>query len=215
MSLADRIREEFERVATEEEREQLYEKFKEEGVSKGYIDRVLKRRSRSEAGTGGTRSGRTAPAFKREVDGLIVMSPGEVVPPERALREFRLQDGDYRHGFLDGIEMMLLAARYNQVLAASQAEIIRGQLEIYEKSRGSAAEIARQAATEASEKAAGDVVSWLAREKPWVTASPDPFKAMIADAMKPLLNNIVSAFTPKQTGEATGGTTPPGFTEER
>ena len=213
MSLADRIREEFEGVTTEEERQQLYEKLKEEGVNKGYIDRVLKRRSRSETGTGGTRSGRTAPVVRREVDGFLIMSPKDMVPPERALREFRLQDGDYRHGFLDGIEMMLLAARYNQILAASQAEIVRGQLEIYEKSRGSAAEIARQAAAEASEKVASNVVSWLTREKPWVTASPDPFKAMIADVMRPLLDNIVSAFTPKQTGEATG-TTPPGFTEE-
>ena len=216
MTLADAIRGEFSQAATEEERQKLYEKFKQQGVTKGYIDRVLKRKSRAKNETGEFRPNRV-PAAPRAKDtgGFVRMMPEEVVPPEQALREFRLQDGDYRHGFIDGIGMMLLTARYNQILAASQAEIIKGQLDIYERAKGSVAEVAREAAREAAEEAAGSVVSWLSREKPWVTSSPDPFKAMMVDAMRPVLDNIVKMFTPK-IGEpgGTGGSTPPGFTEE-
>lgn len=55
----------------------------------------------------------------------------DLVPPEHALQGIRLQDGDYKVGFIDGMAVLLMAARYNQLMASNQAEILRGQLDIY------------------------------------------------------------------------------------
>ena len=146
---------------------------------------------------------------------LMKIGAKELIPPEQALGGIRLQDGDYKLGFIDGMGTLIMAARYNQILAASQAEIITSQINLWKEAKESSRDIAQEAAREAAREASGEVISWLAREKPWAAASPDPFKAMIADTMKPLLSNIVGAFVPKQAEEAAGGTTPPGFTEER
>ena len=145
---------------------------------------------------------------------LMKIGSKELIPPEQTLGSIKLQDGDYKLGFIDGMGTLIMAARYNQILAASQAEIITGQINLWKEAKESSRDIAQEAAREAAREASGEVISWLAKEKPWTAASPDPFKAMVADVMRPLLNNMVSAFTPKQTGEAANGTTPPGFTEE-
>lgn len=173
---------------------------------------IMKRKNKANAKT--NESNRTAPVPREEeVIESLVMSADEMIPPEIALRDFRMQDGDYRCGFVDGISMMLLAARYNQILAASQAQIVKEQLEIYEKSKGSAAEIARQAAAEAAKKTTDEAVSRLAKEKPWKT-SPDPLATMMADTLKPLFDNLVGTLTKPISTISTSGTTPPGFTEE-
>ena len=160
---------------------------------------------------GNNSANETASKGKHE---LMKIGSKELIPPEQALGSIRLQDGDYKLGFIDGMGTLIMAARYNQILAASQAEIITSQINLWKEAKESSRDIAQEAAREAAREVAGEMVSWLAREKPWAAASPDPFKAMIADAMKPLLNNIVSAFTPKQTGETASRTAPPGFTEE-
>ena len=46
----------------------------------------------------------------------------DVLTPDAVLQELRLQDGDYKIGFVDGIAMLLLAARLNQELATTQAQ---------------------------------------------------------------------------------------------
>lgn len=150
-----------------------------------------------------------SPVPRAPSDGFMRMLPTEVVPPEWALQGFKLQDGDYRRGFIDGIGMMLLTARYNQILAASQAEVVKSQLEIYEKARGSVSDIASQAATEA----VSGITQWLLKEKPWVISSPNPLQSMMVDLMKPVLMNIVNAFMPKIPGQSISQI-PPGFTIE-
>ena len=163
---------------------------------------------------GNSPAGGTADAGRGKHE-LMKIGTKELIPPEQALGSIKLQDGDYKLGFIDGMGTLIMAARYNQILAASQAEIITSQINLWKEAKESSRDIAQEAAREAAREAAGEVISWLAKEKPWTAASPDPFKAMIADTMKPLLSNIVGAFVPKQAGEAAGGTTPPGFTEER
>jgi len=215
MRRTDRIREEWDRASSDEEREALIEKWKSQGLSRAYILRVLERKKRSR--NPGNEEERVArievvPRTSKEPGSFVRMLPTEIVPPEVAVRNFRLQDGDYRDGFVDGIGMMLLTARYNQILAASQAEIIRGQLEIYERSKASVAEVARAAAREAAEETGEGITQWLMKEKPWRATSPNPFENMITELMKPVLQNIINSFLPKLSGQTPQ--TPPGFVIE-
>jgi len=73
---------------------------------------------------------------------VMSMDVKKIVAPEVALEHVRLEDGDYRRGFVDGMSLLLMAIRYNQVLMATQSEILRGQLEVLTQARGSLAETA-------------------------------------------------------------------------
>jgi len=222
MTRSDELRAEYARATTDEEREAVIEKYIKQGMSRGQIQRILSRRSRrrspSQEVSEATRANEVervsvvSKVSKRPTESFVRMLPTEVVPPEIAVREFRLQDGDYRNGFVDGIGLMLLAARYNQILAASQAEVVKGQLDIYERAKGSVADVASKAAREAAEEAVGGVTQWMMREKPWITSAPDPMQAMLVDLMRPALQNIINQFIPKPPGQSSQ--TPPGFVEE-
>ena len=66
------------------------------------------------------------------------------------LLELRLQDGDYKLGFVDGIAMLLLAARLNQELATTQAQAMTPILSILQALRSEeaqAADLGRTAST--------------------------------------------------------------------
>ncbi|MCX7912293.1 MAG: hypothetical protein N2506_04955 [Dehalococcoidales bacterium] len=84
----------------------------------------------------------------------------EVLTPEAVLQELRLQDGDYKIGFIDGIAMLLLAARLNQELATTQAQAMTPMIqmlqalrqeerEAVERAKSSTLDVAHTAAQEA------------------------------------------------------------------
>jgi len=77
---------------------------------------------------------------------VMSMDVKKIIAPEIALKHVRLEDGDYRRGFIDGMSLLLMAIRYNQVLMATQSEILRGQLEVLTQARGSLAETAHTTA---------------------------------------------------------------------
>jgi hypothetical protein len=95
----------------------------------------------------------TAPAasngrFKHD---LLKMGSKDVIPPEAVLDVIRLpQDGEavevWRRGVLDGVGILLLGARYAQLTASGQAEIVKNQLDIMHEAKESNKDIARETA---------------------------------------------------------------------
>ena len=81
---------------------------------------------------------------------LMKIGAKDMIPPEQALRDIRLQDGDYKLGFIDGMGVLIMASRYNTLLATSQAELLTNQLKIMEESRKGSAEVAQEAAAKAA-----------------------------------------------------------------
>jgi len=129
----------------------------------------------------------------------VKIGKSEIIPPEQALAHIRLQDGDYKLGFVDGMGVLIMAARYNQLLAASQAEVLANQLRIMEESRKGSADIAQETA----ERTIGSVLPQIleAVKQAAVASSPNPFATMMSQAMQPLLQqtmgNLMRAFTPQ------------------
>jgi hypothetical protein len=86
----------------------------------------------------------------------------DVLTPEAVLQELRLQDGEYKVGFVDGIAMLLLAARLNQELATTQAEAMTPMIKMLQTLREEekeAAERSKASASEAASIAAQQAVS--------------------------------------------------------
>jgi hypothetical protein len=86
----------------------------------------------------------------------------DVLTPEAVLQELRLQDGDYKIGFVDGIAMLLLAARLNQELATTQAQAMTPMIQMLQALRQEereAAERAKASTYDAARMAAQDAVS--------------------------------------------------------
>lgn len=144
----------------------------------------------------------------------VAVGSKEIVLPETFLRGIRLQDGDYKDGFIDGMTTLLIAARYNQLLAATQAEIMKGQIEIFREARGEMADIALKAA----EEAAGRVVSYLEHKKPDIATTPHPLEGVLARWMENLGNQIfgrifglIGGQPGTVSGPTSGPTLPPGW----
>jgi hypothetical protein len=86
----------------------------------------------------------------------------DVLTPEAVLQELRLQDGDYKVGFVDGIAMLLLAARLNQELATTQAQAMTpmiSMLQALREEERQAAERAKSSSLDIAREAAHDAVS--------------------------------------------------------
>jgi len=129
----------------------------------------------------------------------------DVITPEAVLEELRLQDGDYKVGFHDGIMMLLLAARLNQQLAATQSQMMdpmirlmaamrQEELEAARKARGEGEEIAKQAAQETASHMGGyfdERLSRLEGKKPDIATTPHPMEGMFARMMETTWNNLV------------------------
>jgi hypothetical protein len=97
----------------------------------------------------------------------------DVLTPEAVLQELRLQDGDYKIGFVDGIAMLLLAARLNQELATTQAQAMTPMISMLqalreeerqaaERTKASSLDIAREAAQDA----VGGVLGYIDQKIP-------------------------------------------------
>ena len=97
----------------------------------------------------------TAPAASngRVRHDLIKLGSKDVIPPEAMLDVIRLpQEGEsvevWRRGVLDGVGILLLGARYAQLTAAGQAEIVKNQLDIMHEAKEGNKDIARETAHE-------------------------------------------------------------------
>ena len=113
---------------------------------------------------------------------LAKLGSKDVIPPEAVLEVIRLpQDGEavevWRRGVMDGVGMLLLGARYSQLTAAGQAEVVKNQLDIMREAKEGNKEIARDAAHETAMEMANLIVQRIPKPE---TPSSEP---TIADRM--------------------------------
>jgi len=147
---------------------------------------------------------------------LMKMGTRDMVPPEQALSSIRLQDGEYKKGFVDGMGTLIMAARYNQILSASQADIVRGQMEIMRESKESGVEMARQASLTTGQEIAGRLFDFMEQRFPKkvdIASVPNPFEGVFARAME----STIEGFTKKLLGvpPEQGSGLPPGWSDNR
>lgn len=103
---------------------------------------------------------------------MLKLGSKDVIPPEAVLEVIHLpRNGDavevWRRGVLDGVGMLLLGARYAQLTAAGQAEIVKSQLDIMQEAKESSRDIAHEAA----KQTAIHVVNYLDERLPKVEAA--------------------------------------------
>ena len=141
---------------------------------------------------------------------LMKIGAKDMIPPEQALREIRLQDGEYKLGFVDGMGVLIMAARYNQILAASQAEVLSNQLKIMEESRKGSAEVAQEAAARAAASVGAQIMPEVEAIKTQIVAQGgNPMASMMMTLMMPSMQQaaqqLAGLFTKTQPGESPGG----------
>lgn len=143
----------------------------------------------------------------------------EIIPPEQALAGIRLQDGEYKLGFTDGIRMLLLAVRYTQELATLQAGMMDPTIKMItamreeeriaiEKTDRSAASAAERAAGGVADRVVAHFEDRLARIEAKATPGPssgNPMMDMMARVMEPLINNAMSGLVPGLTPKGQDG----------
>lgn len=102
---------------------------------------------------------------------MIKLGSKDVIPPEAVMDVLHLpQNGDavevWRSGVIDGIGMLLLGARYSQLTAAGQAEVVKNQLDIMREAKDSNKEIALQAARETAMEMAELIAQRIPKPEP-------------------------------------------------
>ena len=139
----------------------------------------------------------------------------ETVVPEWLAGQVRtLYDGDERTAqvFMAGMSIPLLGIRLFAEAMKPFGDLLKlwqaGQADAARAAQGTGEQIAEKAAHEAALGVAG----YFEEKKPWLAASPDPFKAMFADIMRPIFENVAKSLTPGAEGEAGA---PAGFTRRK
>ena len=102
---------------------------------------------------------------------MMKLGSKDVIPPEAVLDVLRLpQNGEavevWRRGVLDGVGILLLGARYAQLTAAGQAEIVKNQLDIMREAKEGSKDIAREAAQETAMEMANLIVQKIPKPEP-------------------------------------------------
>ena len=142
----------------------------DEDIPRGTVDRV-KNEMRKSGELSQSNAGNSLVSLKRQFPQR--MGRYDVLTPEAVLQELRLQDGEYKVGFVDGIAMLLLAARLNQELATTQAEAMTPMIKMLQTLREEEKEAAERSKASASEaaniaahQAVSGVVSYLEQRIP-------------------------------------------------
>ena len=102
---------------------------------------------------------------------IIKLGAKDTIPPEAVLEVIHLpQNGDavevWRRGVLDGVGMLLLGARYAQLTAAGQAEIVKSQLDVMQEAKDSGRDIAHEAAQQTAMQMANYLDERLPKAEP-------------------------------------------------
>jgi len=148
--------------------------------------------------------GKSGTAARTKAQELMKIGSKDMIPPEQALRDIRLQDGDYKLGFVDGMGIMIMAARYNQILAASQAEVIKSQVDIMREAKEGTKEIASQAAMAAAMGVANQLSPELQSIKATMSGQSDnPFARMLS--MMQSMQMMMQMFGMPMSGMMPGG----------
>jgi hypothetical protein len=133
------------------------------------------------------------------------LGKNELITPEAVLDALKLQDGDYKLGFKDGVLMLLLATRLTQELAATQAAQMRPMIDMLtamrqeekeaaERARGSSMDIAREAAVEAASGVAEAISPAFEGLRTSIQSlSPNPMASMLTRAMEPFFQQAMAS----------------------
>lgn len=129
---------------------------------------------------------------------LIKLGSKDVIPPEAVLEVLHLpRNGDavevWRRGVLDGVGMLLLGARYAQLTASGQAEIVKNQLDIMREAKESSKDIAEEAAHQTALKIVNFIDQKMSQAKPsGGTTIADRMMGPMADMVGKQMANIFS-----------------------
>ena len=124
----------------------------------------------NEPAAGSNGNGATGQTGKGRYE-MVKLGYKDVIPPEAVLEVIRLpQDGEavevWRRGVMDGVGMLLLGARYSQLTAAGQAEVVKNQLDILREAKEGNKEIAREAAQQAAMEMANLIIQKIPKSEP-------------------------------------------------
>ena len=102
---------------------------------------------------------------------MMKLGSKDVIPPEAVLDVLHLpQNGDavevWRRGVLDGVGILLLGARYAQLTAAGQAEIVKNQMDIMREAKEGSRDIAHEAAQETAMEMANLIIQRIPKPEP-------------------------------------------------
>jgi len=105
---------------------------------------------------------------------MMKLGSKDVIPPEAVLDVLHLpQNGDavevWRRGVLDGVGILLLGARYAQLTAAGQAEIVKNQMDIMREAKEGSRDIAHEAAQETAMEMANLIIQRIPKPEPQST----------------------------------------------
>jgi len=203
-SKTEQVRQRLLGLTDEEDIRNTSKQLVEEGFNAGTVRNVISDMRRK--GELPPKNGDTA-STSLQVSYPSKVAKGDLIPPEVALRGIQLEDGIYRKGFTDGMSVLILAARYNQVLAASQAEILTNQLKIMEESRKGSAEVAQEAAARAAAGVGAQIMPEVDALKTLVASQggANPAAALMMTLMEPAFRQAA-----QQLGRLFGGTQPGG-----
>jgi len=159
------------------------------GYARSSVNRVAKRCKKGKTVKGGNSK---LPA---------ALSPKQLIPPEIALQNIRLEDGRYKEGFIDGMSVLLMSARYNQVLAATQAESLKSQLDILKMAQTGVDATVREVANifaGVSDRDKQEVIAAIQAQaqQQAIAKSDNPMLTMMqttmANTMQPILQSILT-----------------------
>jgi hypothetical protein len=138
--------------------------------------------------------GKAAPGAGGRDGALAVRKEKESVLPEWLERDVaEIFDGQTRDQriFLAGMSVPIMGLRLFSEGVKPIIDLLatwqEGQVQAARVAQGGGIEMARQA----GEAAAGGVAKFFMDTKPWLSAAPDPWKAMIVDTMRPLFQQMM------------------------
>ena len=147
---------------------------------------------------------------------MMKLGSKDVIPPEAVLEVLHLpQNGDvvevWRRGVLDGVGILLLGARYAQLTAAGQAEIVKNQLDIMREAKEGSKDIAHEAAQETAMEMANLIIQRIPKPEPQ-SAEPSMANRMLGPMVDLAGKQMANMFGKMFGGML--GMNPQGQTEE-
>lgn len=172
-------------------------------IDMGYKESTVRQEARKMAKRNGkpTNSGPMLP---------VKLGKGDTIPIESELTNIKLQDGEYKLGFIDGMRVLVLGAKLNQMLTANLSETTASQLALLKEAKSDEKGVAQETVLEMLPHFA-EMIKETAR-----ASSPNPMGSMLVRMMEPLMTNAFSGMTKMfpgmpQAGQGQAQGLPPGW----
>lgn len=142
---------------------------------------------------------------------LMKIGSKDLIPPEAVVGVMRFpQDGDslrvWQEGYISGMWSLLAGARYGQLVAAGQADIISSQMDLWKEAKEGSKDVATEAAHQTAVEIANFIDQKVSKPEPSEDKSPGLAERMIgpmADmAGKQMANMMGSMFGMPPSGQS-------------